>query len=242
MKDIHTHILPGIDDGSKTLEESISLLKKMQQEGIEELILTPHYIEESKYDYNNTKKEKLLKELENKIKEENINIKIYLGNEVFFSSNILELIKAKKIKTLNDSKYLLFEFPMRQTYNNASQIISEIISKGYIPVLAHPERYKIFQDHPNLMEEYLRCGVLMQGNFTSLFGKYGRIPKKRLKYFLQKRWITFLGSDTHHEVNYNEEKLRKFLMKITKDKEYVEDLMNRNFDKVIKNEDIAMIR
>ena len=242
MKDLHCHLMYGIDDGSKTEEESISLLKEMEKEGITECILTPHYIEESEYTCNNKEKEKLLKKLQDKVKEENINIKLYLGNEVFITTNFLQLIKKGEIRTLNNSKYLLFEFPMRQIYNNTGFIINELVSNGYIPVLAHPERYYAFQKHPNLLEEYLRTGLLLQGNFTSLFGKYGKTAEKTLKLFLKRKCITFLGSDTHHDVNFNSKKLEKKLLKITKDKEYVKALMGENFDKVINNEDIAMLR
>ncbi len=242
MKDLHCHLLYGIDDGSKSQEESIKLLKQMEKEGITECILTPHYIEESEYTCNNKEKEKLLKELQKKVKEENINIKLYLGNEVFITTNFLQLIKKGEIRTLNNSKYLLFEFPMRQIYNNTGYIVNELVSNGYIPVLAHPERYAAFQKHPNLLEEYLRTGLLLQGNFTSLFGKYGKTAQKTLKLLLKKKWITFLGSDTHHDVNFNSKKLEKKLLRITKDKEYVKALMGENFDKVINNEDIAMLR
>lgn len=242
MKDIHSHLLYGIDDGSKSIEESIELLKKMKKQGIDELILTPHYIEESKYNCNNKSKEKIFKELSKKAQEEGIEIKLYLGNEAFFATNLLELIKKGEVATLNNSKYILFEFPMKQIYKNTAEIINELVSHGYVPILAHPERYKVFQEHPNMMEDYLRSGVLLQGNFTSLFGKYGKTAEKTLKYFLRKRWVTFLGSDTHHEVKFSAKKLERKLNKITKDKGYTSSLMYDNFDKVIKNEDIGILR
>ena len=131
---------------------------------------------------------------------------------------------------------------MGPIYNNTSEIISILISKGYTPILAHPERYPRFQEHPELAEEYLRMGVHMQGNFTSLFGKYGRTSEKTLKYLLKKHYISFLGSDVHHEVNYSAKKLEKKLLRITKDKEYVADLMGNNFDKVINKEEIGILR
>lgn len=242
MKDIHSHLLYGIDDGSTSIEESIELLKKMNKQGIQELILTPHYVENSNYNCNNKDKEVLFNELEKRVKEENIDIKLYLGNEVFITNHFIELLKKKEIQTLNKSKYLLFEFPMSQIYNSTGEIINELVSKGYIPVLAHPERYRAFQEHPEIVEEYLRMGVLFQGNFTSLFGKYGKTSEKMLKYLIKNKWITFLGSDTHHDVKFNCKKLEKKLLKITKDKQYVEDLMGNNFDKVINNQDIGMIR
>lgn len=242
MKDIHTHLLYGIDDGSKTIEESIDLLKNMEENGIEEIVLTPHYVESSKYNCNNRDKVKLYQKLNQKIEEENIKIKLYVGNEVFITPNIVKLIKDKEVSTINNSRYVLFEFPLRQIYNNTGEIISDIVSNGYTPILAHPERYTTFQENPDLLVEYLKMGVLMQANFTSLFGIYGKTSEKTLKYFLKNKWISFLGSDTHHEYDYSIKKLEKKLYKTTKDKEYVEDLLHNNFDKVINDQDITMIR
>ncbi len=242
MKDLHTHLLYGIDDGSKSLEESIKLLKQLRASGIREIMLTPHYIENSKYMCNNKDKKKLLDDLKKAAKENNIDVSLYLGNEVFYTSHFIELIEKKEISTLNNSKYLLFEFPMHSYYSGGGEIISKIISKGYVPILAHPERYEEFQEKPDLAEEYLRMGLLLQGNSTSLFGKYGRKPKKLLKYYIKKGWISFLGTDTHHDYKYNTKKLEKKLLHLNNNKEYVHDLLEGNFDRVVNNEDIAMIR
>jgi len=242
MEDIHSHLLYGIDDGSKSIDESIELLKDMEKQGIEELVLTPHYVENTKYNCNNKDKIRLYQSLIERAKAEGININIYLGNEVFITPNIVKLIENDEIATINNSKYILFEFPLRQIYSNTALIISDMVKNGYTPILAHPERYESFQEHPDVVEEYLRMGVLMQGNFTSLFGKYGKTSEKTLKYFLKNKWISFLGSDTHHEYNYSVKKLEKMLYKITKDRQYVEDLLHNNFDKVILDEYITMIR
>ena len=96
IKDLHSHILYGIDDGSKTIEESIQLLKEAEKKGIDEMILTPHYVDHSKYMCNNEEKAKIFKKLVNRAKKEKINIKLYLGNEIFFSRHILEFIKNKE--------------------------------------------------------------------------------------------------------------------------------------------------
>lgn len=242
MKDLHSHILYGIDDGSRSLEEAISLLRKLEKQHVTELILTPHYIEGSKYSCNNQDKNAILNELKKKAEESGINIKLYLGNEVFFTAKFIELLEKKEITTLNNSNYLLFEFPLHQTYEKTSYIISNLVSRGCIPILAHPERYEIFQRHPDALEELLRCGVLLQGNFMSLFGKYGSESKKLLKYLLKNQWISFLGSDTHRNVKFKYKSLYKKLLSITKDEDYVEDILNNNFDKVINNETIGMIR
>ena len=243
MKDIHSHLIYGVDLGGRCLEESNELLKKMEKAGTTDLMLTPHYVENSNFICNNKNKNIIFKKLKDKAKKENININLYLGNEVFFTENFLKLIKSGEIRTLNNSKYLLFEFPMNHLYPNTGDVISLIISKGCVPVLAHPERYLKFIKHPDIAEEYLRMGVLLQGNFTSLFNKYGRESKKLLTYYLKKHWITFLGSDTHNDIKrYNEKKLRRKLLRITKDKDYVDDLLYNNFDKVINNEEIGILR
>ena len=242
MKDLHCHLLPGIDDGSKSFDESISLLKEMSKNGIKELIITPHYIENSEYVCNNSDKKKLFDTLNKRIKKENIDIRIYLGNEVFYTSNFAELLKKKEIKPLNNSKYILFEFPMHEHYKSSQENLLKLISKGYVPILAHPERYKRFLDNPDIAEEYLRMGVLLQGNFPSLFGKYGRGPKKLLKYYIKKGWISFLGSDTHHNFIYDTKKLERKLHRLNKNEKYIYDLLEGNFDKVVSNDFIEIIR
>ena len=112
LKDLHSHLLYGIDDGCKTIEESLSLLKKMSAAGVKDIIITPHYIENSKYVFNNESKEKLFTILKNEVKFEKIDVNLYLGNEVFYTDHFVELIESGEVQTLNNSKYLLFELPM----------------------------------------------------------------------------------------------------------------------------------
>ena len=125
---------------------------------------------------------------------------------------------------------------------NTKDIIYELVVAGYVPVLAHPERYRIFQRHPDHIEEYLRMGVLLQGNYKSLFGKYGSQAKKTLIYFLKKHQITFLGSDCHHEKDFKIKKLKKKLKSIVKSDNMIEDLLENNFNKVISNENFGIRR
>ena len=242
MKDLHSHILFGIDDGSNDISESISLLKSAEEQGITDLVLTPHYIEESKYTCNNEEKNKRFDELKQKAKENGISINLYLGNEVFMTENFLELLEKKEIQTINNTRYILFEFPMSNMLYNSKEILYNLVVSGYVPILAHPERYKLFQKHPDHIDEYLRMGVLLQGNYKSLFGKYGSDAKKTLKYFLKKKKITFLGSDSHHDTDFKLKKLKKKLKSLVKDDNIVEDLLENNFNKVILNENIGIRR
>ena len=242
MKDLHSHLLYGIDDGCKNIEESIPLLKGLEKEGVTEIMLTPHYIENTNYNSNNFEKQTIFEELCQKVEEEKINIKLYLGNEVYITPNMIELIEQGEIKTLNNSKYLLFEIPLNNINQNTLEIVNNLVSHGYSPILAHPERYRYFQEHPRAIEDYLRSGILLQINYTSLFGKYGIVAEKTAKLFLKKKWVSFIGSDIHHNLELNKKKLEKKLLRITRDKNYTKDLLEDNFDKVIQNIDIGMIR
>ena len=112
MIDMHSHLLFSIDDGSKSIDESIKILKNLAEVGYTDIILTPHYIEESKYSSNKKNNLSILKIMKEEIKKENIQINLYLGNEIFINDNIPKLLKEKEITTLNDSNYLLIELPM----------------------------------------------------------------------------------------------------------------------------------
>lgn len=243
MKDLHSHLLFGIDDGSKSLKESIEILKKASRAGVTEMLVTPHYIEDSKYNCNNKDKEVLFEKLVKEAKNENINIRLYLGNEIYLSENILELLEKNAIMPLNRSKYLLIEFPMSNMYRNTSELLFSFINKGYIPIIAHPERYAIFQDHPDYLEKYLNMGVLFQGNYMSLYGKYGRGAKKTLKKLLKNDYISFLASDIHHEDDeFMLDKIKKHVKRYVKSDKKVDDLLENNFDIVVKNKDFGIKR
>ena len=235
FKDIHCHLLPGIDDGSNSIEESIEILRRAEKEGVSEIVLTPHYIENTRYNCNNKNKKESFEILKKAIKQAGINIKLYLGNENYMSNNFIELLNNNEIMTINNSRYLLFEFPLSQPYKNSKDYLYELVTKGYVPILAHPERYRDFQKNPDLVEEYTRMGILLQGNYKSLLGKYGRASKKALKILLKKDLITFLGSDIHHIEDYELEKAIKKIKRIVKDENRVVDILSNNFDKVITN-------
>lgn len=233
MVDIHSHIMYGIDDGSNDIETSVEILKDAYNNGVTDIFLTPHYIEDSKFNCNNNDKNKILNILKEKLQKENISINLYIGNEVFIDENILEHIKNNEIATLNNSKYILVELPMGRMYNNTKEILFNLIIEGYTIVLAHPERYRYMQEDDTKLEELLNMGVLLQGNYRSLFGYYGKDAKKALTKFIRKHQISFLGSDIHRNDGYNLKKLEKKVLKISKDNKYTEDIIKNNASKII---------
>ena len=198
MIDIHNHLLPGIDDGSKSMSDSIKVLKKLKEIGFDTIILTPHYINQSKYSSNRENNIKLLEELKEEVKNNDIDIKLYLGNEIYYDENIYKFLREKKISTLNDSKYLLIEIPMSGIAPGYEEVFDSLIKKGYKVILAHPERYYSFQSKYDLVEELYESGILFQCNLESILGSYGLRSKKLFKRLLKEKKISFLATDIHH--------------------------------------------
>lgn len=238
MKDLHSHILYGIDDGSKSLDESLAILKKASIQGVTDIVLTPHYIKDSKFNTNNKDKKKILKELQTELKKRNIDINLYLGNEVYIDEDITTLLK-KDISTINNSKYILIELPLNSKSLILDEVLYELNKENLIPIIAHPERYIRYYKDYDFFDKLLKKGCLFQANIGSLYGVYGRKSKKMIKALLKRNMIHFFGSDIHHEhSNFYEKNIEKDLLKVVKDVNLVEDLLINNTDKVLKNQDI----
>lgn len=224
MIDLHNHILYGIDDGSRSIDESINIIKSLLSIGFTDIIITPHYIDGTSYNCNNFGKKIILNLIKERLAEENINVNLYLGNEVFILDNPKHFIDEEEILTLNNSKYLLMEVPFEQEVMNLDDYLFRLISKGIVPVIAHPERYRFLQENPDKIKKYLNMGVLFQGNFASITGRYGKHAMKTLKYFLKNHYLNFLGTDVHHETSsfYQDfPKMKKAICKIIGEKEFI---------------------
>lgn len=232
MTDTHSHILFGIDDGSINPEESLRLLKRMAEIGFTDIILTPHYIESTEYSANNEEKTKRFLYLKEAVKQNNINISLHLGNEIFIHNDILSSINNGLIFGLNQSNYLLIELPFHNQIINLEDMIYELQIQGYIPVIAHPERYTYFQENPKLIEPLKEMGVLFQCNYSSILGYYHKEAEKLMKYLLKKEYVDFLGTDIHHinktYVIDNYPKIKKSIIKITGPKYYDQIMSNCN--------------
>ncbi len=235
MIDMHTHILPNIDDGSESMEETIKMLKEAKEAGFTDIITTSHYIENS-YDITKRERKNIINEIKSKLDIENINIKLYNGAEAYISNNIYELIEKEELPTLNNSKYLLMELPMNNKVLYLENVIYSLESKGITPIIAHPERYSYVQKDIKFVEELVERGVLFQANYGSIIGKYGNDASKSVKKLLKKKLIHFLGTDTHksNSIYTQMNIILKKLEKIT-GKEYLELLSVINPEIVINN-------
>ena len=199
MVDIHNHLLYGVDDGSVSVEDSIKVLKDMEMSGYTDIILTPHYINDSRY--SNTRSDNLrrLEILKEAVRKNNISINLFLGNEIYIDDDIKELIDKDIVSTLNNTNYVLFELPMSGEYSGYQEIFKYFLSKGFKVVLAHPERYLSFQEDFNKIYELDDMGVYLQGNIDSLVGKYGPQAERMIIRLLKENKLAFLATDIHHK-------------------------------------------
>lgn len=240
MIDIHCHILPAIDDGCQDLKSALKLLEKAERAGISDVILTPHYIRRSKYHCNNVFKNQLLEILKEGCNREGIKVDLHVGNEVYIDFDMAELIKKQEISTLAGSRYLLIELPVRAEDLSAKTTCFELISQGFVPVIAHPERYEYMQNDISKLEEFLQIGCLAQGDYRSLIGRYGKRAQKTLKQMLFNNQISFLASDIHSaDEEYSLDESRKKLMGILKDTHLVEQILVENPRKIIEDKEIV---
>ncbi len=215
MIDIHCHVLPGIDDGSQSLEESLMILEDMAAHGFTEIICTPHYIADSQYAASNVIKSAKLNTLQAAANDKGINIKLHLGNEAYITEEMSKLIKQQQIHPLAKN-YILFELPMSGAVNSLQDYCHNLRCEGYNLILAHPERYITIQKNPQIAIELHKKGVEFQSNFGSMTGKYGKHAEKTLKFLLKNDVIDYFGTDVHHSDSEILEKINKSIKKITK--------------------------
>ena len=236
MIDIHSHILPNIDDGARELSESINIIKKAVSNGVTDIVVTPHFILGSSYSSKKSQNKKLLATLKKELKDVPVNL--YLGNEVFVDNDMVNMLKKGIISTINDSRYVLFELPMNNEFNGIKNLIIDLKLNGYVPVIAHPERYRFIKKDPTKILELIEAGALFQSNIGSVMGRYGKEAKKTLLLLLRHHAITFMGSDTHYSTDSfydNKKECQKILSKII-DSEYITALFEGNARKALNDE------
>ncbi len=237
MVDIHTHIMPHVDDGSDNIEETIKILKKAKLAGYDTIVATPHYIEGS-YDAGMPRKTELIDRIRKEAKNNNIDIKIYLGNEIFISENVLKNIKDGNIATMNNTSYILVELPLNDEIVNFQSYLFEVISSGYTPILAHPERYAFVKKNPNALIPYINQGVLIQINSGSLMEHYGKTAKKTAEILLKHNMVHIVATDTHHAKNVTYDEIDSVKKQISKlvGFEHTDVLMSKNPRKIVHGE------
>lgn len=195
MFDLHCHILPGVDDGAKDKKESEKMLRIAYKEGIRKIVATPHYycgMEAGELE----KRTAAYQWLCSRAAEVSSDMEIYLGAEIYYESGILDELKMGRVPTVNDTRYVLVEFPVNIDYNYIFHAVQNLQYIGFRPVLAHIERYDALQREERV-SSLVDSGVYMQVNASSVSGKNGWSTKKYLLRLMKLDLIHLIGTDAH---------------------------------------------
>ena len=239
MIDIHNHILIDVDDGPKNKEEMLKLLKQAKDEGVTEIIATPHHLSPT---FNNENKivERKLNEILDLDEVKEMGIKIYPGQEIRISDQIILQLEKGEAIGLNHSNYLLIEFPSGGVPHYTNRLFFELQSKGYVPIIAHPERNKEISQNLDVLFDLVNGGALSQLTSASLIGKHGKKLQKISIQMIENNLVHFIASDAHHDTNrpfvleslFNDKKLNKY-------QEQIKQLIN-NAQQVIDNKEVRI--
>jgi len=230
MIDLHCHILPGIDDGAKNMDDSIQMAEAAVEEGITHILATPHHMS---HHWKNEKVEvvKLVGELQGELDIRNIELTIFPGQEIRVFGELLEEIDKRTIQFIDEQEqYLLIEFPTATVPTYTERLFFELQNKGIIPIIVHPERNHEIYENPEVLKNLVEKGALSQLTAVSYTGGLGNKIQKFSKQLIEADLVHFIASDSHNVTN------RPFYMKEAKNrfkKEYGEEKW-RYFDQVTR--------
>ena len=194
--DIHTHILYGVDDGAKDINDSMGLLDEEREQGVDQVILTPHY--GPKFGHPDTE---VLREKFEAIREKAYKyypeIQLYLGSELYYQQGTVSDLKQGKALTMNGTRYVLVEFATSDAYSHIYRAVQDFVYAGYIPILAHVERYKAVFGHVDKIVELIETGAYIQINAESLIGGIFDKRASFCKKIMKEGLVHFLGTDCH---------------------------------------------
>lgn len=195
--DIHSHMLPGMDDGCATLEQSLTCIKRLMQLGFTDTICTPH-INETHFPTNTPAKiNRLVQRLQRDIQQAGLNYRIWSGGEILANETILEWLKIHGVPTLANSRCVLVDFWAQEWPEHVIKLFEWLLSENYQPILAHPERAVACYNDPETLDEVMKMGVWLQGNCAGITGKDGDLAQQVTRRLLNENKYTFMALDMH---------------------------------------------
>lgn len=198
MIDLHTHILPGLDDGAQDLDCALAMAQLAADSGVNALVATPHCnLPGSRSNYWDRGLHRSFTEFQQALDRAGIPITVFPGMEVFGTPQVPALLQEGRLITLAHSRYLLIEFPFRDYAGEATRVLSRVAELGYRPVVAHPERYRYVQENPTLLNRWVELGSLLQVNKGSILGRFGRREELLSLALLDRGFAAFVASDAH---------------------------------------------
>lgn len=192
MIDLHSHILPELDDGAQSLGESLAMARMAVDSGITAMVATPHCAYDRVRDVRDS-----WQLLCQALRENEIPLKVLPGMEIFGTPDTVRLLQAGKLLTLNESRYPLVEFEFHSTGDEETQILHSLCEAGYRPIVAHPERYSYVRRSPGIVNQWFHMGCLLQVNRGSLLGRFGRQAQAMAAELVERGFATVVATDAH---------------------------------------------
>lgn len=234
ITDIHCHILPGVDDGAKSMEQSKEMLDIAYENGIDTIIATPHHMPDGRNVSPTGIKERVAK-LQTYADEQDYDMTILPGNEIYYHSDVAEMLDEKQICTLAGTNCVLVEFSPMDESRYIRNSLAELQNMGYAPIVAHVERYMSLLKAPfEKIQELRDMGILIQVNANSIMGGFGKPTKAVVEKLLKNRLVDFIGTDAHSS-GTRSPKIRECVEYLSSKypADYVEDLLFGNAERYI---------
>lgn len=237
--DIHTHILPGVDDGAGSLEESISMLRQAEKENIGSMILTPHQKPDRRC-VSPDGMARRMQRLQEIADREKTGIRLYSGGELFYRHSLAEELRCGKVITLADSRYVLVEFFPQEQYEYIRNGLYSLLAEGYLPVVAHVERYAQVNESRERQEELLDMGCYFQVNAGTLTGNAGFGMKRTAWQLVKRKQVHFIGTDAHRANGSRTPRLLHCAKLLEKKcgSRYAAQLLYQNAEMILQNEEL----
>lgn len=198
MIDLHTHIIPGIDDGSSNIEESIQMLSIAYRSGVDHIVMTPHCYPGMYENYATDALVQLWEILCQKVRVERLPINLYKGMEIMATDHLADDLKNGRVWTINDSEYFLVEFEFDEYPGFCNKVLNECSQAGFKPLIAHPERYYFVQKDPAIVYQWYKSGYGIQINKGSLLSRFGHSEKRIADSLLRHHLVHCVASDAHN--------------------------------------------
>ncbi|NLM96604.1 MAG: hypothetical protein GX175_03140 [Halanaerobiaceae bacterium] len=234
MLDIHSHILPGVDDGARNIETALKIAEESVRQGLTGIVATPHFMEEG-YRMTPAELKERVERLQKEIDDKGLQLRVYPGAEVFIYPSLVEDFEKGLVPTINDGRYILLELPLDRFPVYTEEVLYNLKAAGTEIILCHPERYQEIMKNPDIFYNWVKEGIYGQLNTGSILGVFGERVKKTAVLLLKSNTIHLLGSDVH-SLDRRKQNFRDGLERIALLKDgLVEELLENN-QRVINNE------
>lgn len=242
MVDIHSHIINGVDDGAKTLEESLEILKDEIEQGVTDIILTPHF-NKYKWDVAREDAEAGYQRLLKLVDEHRLDVRLYLGNEIYYKNkeSFIRKLERKRYFTLADTQYFMLELSTVGVVEDLAEACYELYIEGIVPVIAHVERYPYLYQEKGMktLKEVMSQGALLQVNCDSILSRKNQESHEFAKFLLGKKAVSFVASDVHNMTTRNSRMKAAYReVEYLHGKDYADLIFTRNGLRLLQGEPI----